>query len=148
MLAKVIRFPVEARIPARIAEEKLGAITIYGRSHPEWDRVGGKKLGFVGAWLEKKSVLFGWETVREGLVHSFKGGRVRHILSAVDVDGYKDGRRPRVELCCGYGFVPVWNWNCESVSDLVVDEPPAVLLSIDQEKYFRLCKNCEKILGR
>jgi hypothetical protein len=134
--AKVYHFPVDKRMPTRVAEEKLGSVTGY--KYPGIERPAIDSWEWLESWLSKKYVLLGWDAVKEGLVHSFKGGRVKHIVKRVvpvDVDA---GERPRVETACSMHDYPIFNWKNEEPLDKV----PAVLLSGEQQKYFRLCKRC------
>lgn len=133
MCDNVVFFPVSKRMSSRVAEEKIGKIVIFRYlSMLE----GTERLDWLENWIVKKSVLLGWESVKEGIVKSFKSGKVRHIVNdVVDVDG-----RPEVELKCGVELHQVFNWTC----DKKVTRTPVVLLTIGQESYFRVCKNCLK----
>lgn len=127
----VIHFPVAKRMPTRVAEEKIGKIVVF-RDPGLWDENGSESQ--FEDWLKKRTVLFGWESVKEGIVKSFKGGRVRHLI--VDVENRKSG--PRVELACGFDFHPVFNWTPVETPKNV----PVILLTVEQESYFRVCKKC------
>jgi len=120
----------------RVAEEKIGAMRGY--RYPLSDKVANPEA-WLERWMVRKQVLLGWQPIREGLVKTFKAGRVRHIVSGVrhtlsDGDG-----RPVVEVLCLLENFPVFNWK----SDQRVSRTPAVLLGPDQVDYFKLCKNCE-----
>ena len=133
----VIFFPVSKRMPSRIAEEKIGNIVIF-KYMPTLE--GSEKFEWLEKWITKKFVLLGWESVKEGLVKSFKSGKVKHLVSdVVDVNG-----RPEVELECGMEMHPVFNWSSEAK----VKKTPVVLLTIDQQSYFRVCKNCLSATNR
>ena len=89
---------------------------------------------WISGWMENKFVLWGWEAIREGIVKSFKDGRVRHMVARVEI---RRGR-PCVEMGCGIELLPVYNWVC----DKPVSRLPVVILSLDQAQYFRTCQKC------
>jgi len=128
----VIHFPVSKRMPLRVAEEKLGPMTMF--KSPDEARLGCNVEEWVENWISTKSVLLGWEAVKEGLAKSFKGGRVRHLVSKVEFYG----GRPVVETACGVELHPVFNWE----SDEPVKDVPVIILGMDQTSYFRVCKHC------
>jgi hypothetical protein len=138
MLAQnVLHFPVDRVMSQRIAEEKLGSIVMYryppgkGDAAQEW----------LNGWMRKKTVLVGWECMREGIARSFKNGRVRHIVSAVNQVDTGRGRRPSIGVLCSNQSHHVFNWCCEEGTFGI----PVVVLSLDQQDYFRPCKRCEAI---
>lgn len=136
-MGEVERFPIERVMSSRVAEEKIGSMKNY--KYPA-----GKGDEWVQRWLLRRNVLLGWEPVKKGIVSNFKGGRVRHIISATRNVSSKKKGRPVIEVFCKVDMYPIFNWNASSK----VSSVPAVLLSAEQFKYFRLCKNCEAQLKR
>ena len=134
--AKIYHFPVDKQMPTRIAEEKLGAVVGY--TYPAESKITIDLWSWTQKWLSKKTVLIGWDAVKEGLVHSFKAGRVKHLVKHVIPVDTESGERPRVETVCSLHDYPVFNWQ----TDEPLSKVPVVLLSSEQEKYFRLCKRC------
>jgi hypothetical protein len=133
--AKIIHFPIDKRMPTRIAEEKVGPVVMY--KYPSLESE--DPFEWLTRWLEKKSVLLGWESVKEGLVASFKSARVRHLISRVQYVDPDFDERPKVEICCGFDSYPIFNW----VSEDKVASIPVIVLGERQTSYFRLCKRCE-----
>jgi len=133
MTAQILYFPVHERMASRDAEERLGGIVRFRYPLTEVSQMD-RELWFSG-WALKKRILIGWSVVNDGLVKAFKGGRVAHLLNNVSVKG--DGR-PRLEVCCSMQLYPVFNW--ESFDG--IEGIPAVILSANQEKYFRVCQKC------
>lgn len=136
-MGDVLHFPVQQAMPSRVAEEKLGQFVIF--SYPvvrdcsieEWAR----------DWLMGKPVLLGWEATRNGIAHGFRNDKVRHIISDVYISKGKNGlRRPVVKIGCSRSRYPIFNWQ----SDDSIKRVPVILLSVDQEKYFRMCQRCRK----
>jgi len=134
--AQIIHFPLDKRMPTRIAEERLGSVMMY--RYPDPMRINVDPQEWLRKWLAKKYVLLGWEAVKEGIVKSFKDGRVRHIVSRVSRVNTDADERPKVELACSLDLYPVFNWECEDP----VKSVPVVVLSIDQTSYFRVCQRC------
>lgn len=132
--AKIIHFPVDKRMPTRVAEEKLGNVVIY--RYPPVEKMNLTRQEWLQKWMLKRSVLYGWQSVKEGLVRSFKTGRVRHLVERVVANA--DDARPRLELCCGMDTYPVFNWQ----SNEAVSVTPVIILSIEQTSYFRICERC------
>ena len=137
--AKIFHFPVDKRMPTRVAEEKLGHMLMYRCPDSVDD-----KVKWARQWIMKATVLYGWSAVKEGIVKSFKDGRVKHYVADVHLVEGDEGARPLVELFCGLHGVPVFNW----VSKGAARDVPAVILSIDQSSYFRPCKTCEKLMTK
>jgi len=133
---KVIHFPVADRMPTRVAEQRLGSIVAY--KYPDFLKLGVNPMDWLDKWMKGKSVLFGWEPVNEGIVKSFKDGRVRHLVSRVSPVDPSKNQRPKIEICCSLNSYPVFNW----VSQVGVSSVPVVLLGLDQTSYFRVCKRC------
>jgi len=123
-------------MPKRVAEQRLGNVIVY--KYPDFSKIDGEPMDWLDTWLSKKSVLLGWEPVKEGIVKSFKSGRVRHLVSRVALVNPDNNQRPRVEVCCSLNLYPVFNWQ----SDVTISSVPVVLLGMDQTSYFRVCKRC------
>lgn len=120
----------------RVAEERIGVVRPY--RYPLSSKIADPEM-WLEKWMLRKNVLIGWEPVREGLVRTFKNGRVRHIVSGVRHVMSEGEGRPIVEVLCHLDNFPVFNWK----SDNRVSRTPAILLAPDQSEYFKLCKNCE-----
>lgn len=142
MSATIIHFPVADRMPTHIAESRIGGVISYGYPPPE--KVGGDLWGWLERWLGRRSVLLGWEPVKEGLIKVFKSGRVRHLVSEVVLVDVDRQVRPMVEIACGIETYPVVNWS----SLEPVKTTPVVILGADQVDYFRVCKKCEAAMRR
>ncbi len=131
----VVRFPVEQAMSTRVAEEKMGGIRMYRyperepRDPEEWLKV----------MFSNRSVLLGWESVKEGIVKGFKKGKVMHLVTGIKASDALDERRPIVEVACKLNTYPVWNWRAEDS----VTRVPVILLSPEQAPYFKLCQRCE-----
>lgn len=123
-------------MPKRIAEEKIGNIVMY--KYPDFDLIDCTPREWISKWLSRKFVLLGWDSVKEGIVNSFKLGRVKHSISNVSLSHSGTIDRPSVEISCGLDMHPVFNWACS----MSVKRLPVVVLGIDQESYFRVCKKC------
>jgi hypothetical protein len=134
-VAEIIHFPVQKRMPVRVAEERLGRIVVY--RYPSIFDTDIERQRYLDGWLGKKAVLLGWGAVKEGIVRSFKSGRVCHLVSRVAMVDNEEVR-PRVEISCGLDSFPVWNW----FSGEEVKTTPVVVLSLDQIPYFRVCDRC------
>lgn len=137
----VTRFPVESVMPSEVAEQKLGGIVLYQfRSELLCD----DPQGWLEKWMEGRSVLAGWESVKSGIVKSFRAGRVRHIVSRTRRTSRDKGERPKVELCCSLDVHSVFNWKSEQR----VAKNPVIVLSYEQAPYFRPCQKCQAVLMR
>lgn len=134
MIGTVSRFPVEDRMPTRVAEEKLGGIVTF--QYPSIRAVILNEEVWLEEFLLQRSVLMGWDAVKRGIVKSFKGGRVRHLISRVRPT--KKGRHPSVDLFCSLDVRMIFNWKAGSETI----KAPVVLLSSDQTQYFKLCERC------
>ena len=135
-MGDVLHFPVQQAMPNRVAEEKLGKPVIFGYpvlndcSVEEWAR----------DWLVGKFVLLGWEATRNGIIHGFRNDRAKHVISDVRITIVKDAiKRPFVKLNCSRSMYPIFNWRSPDIAK----RTPVVLLSIEQEQYFRLCQKCD-----
>lgn len=139
----VSRFPVEKRMPRHVAQRRIGRAKRF--KYPDVSVIEGKS---VFEWTENfllgKSVVCGWTAVNVGLIEAFKGNRVRHIVSRVEIPSTLS--RPLVEICCmGHELYQVYNWIINSTLRMMI---PVTLLSVDQSHLFRKCKRCEEYLKR
>ena len=144
----VLKFPVDKVMPTRVAEEKLKHLRMfsYPMGQGEFVRTKQQSEQWLKNWMLDKFVLLGWECVRQGIVKSFKNGRVKHIVADVsNVNGEK-GTRPRVTLLCSDSSHPIFNW--QSKSKLATGVSPVSILSLDQSDYFRTCERCEGVLKK
>lgn len=130
MGCRVIRFPVQERMPTRIAEEKVGSIVLF-RFPPEVASIN----EWAKTWFVDKFVLIGWSSLNQGLLSGFRDGRAKHKVESVRI---RRGR-PFVEVACLLQEFPVWNWEAKKREIF----PPAILLSESQQRYFRVCQRCE-----
>jgi len=121
-------FPSHQVMDRRMAEEKIGEMSLYGSDDKER----------VLKRLQGASVLIGWRVAEDGVTKSFLAGRARHIIMEV---GSLTGR-PVVTVFCSGDRLELFNWNTEEC----IAKPPAVLLSIKQAPYFRPCKKCMRAL--
>ena len=141
MSAMVARFPVEQVMSNDVAQQKIGAMRSY--RYPRPDEISRGLDEWALRWFAERFVLLGWEPVKNGLIKSFKGGRVRHMISMVKPYSIGEGKRPVIEPLCSMETYPVWNW----AADGTARKKPAVVLHPSQAYYFRFCKKCEARLG-
>lgn len=132
-------------MPSRVAEEKFGNIRVYG--YPDLSKLSVDQFDWLKGFLKGdggRYVLYGWQSVKEGLVKSFKAGRVKHSISRVPLVDIDASDRPRVEILCSLNQYFVFNWNCEEK----IKQNPVVLLTTEQSQYFRLCERCSLVLEK
>jgi len=123
-------------MPPEVAEQKLGGMVLYQfRSELLCDN----PQEWLEKWIQGRSVLVGWEAVKNGVVKSFRGGRVRHIVARARRTSRSKGERPKVELCCSVDVHSVFNWKAKQKSV----KNPVIVLSNEQARYFRPCKKCQ-----
>jgi hypothetical protein len=125
----------------RIAEEKIGGMATY--KYPERLRSPIDPDEWMQKWMTSKFVLLGWEVVKRGVVAAFKNGRSRHLVRRVYSD-HEGMKRPQIQVACGIGRYPLWNWQSPDPAKKV----PAVLLSEEQSLYFPICKRCEALIKK
>ena len=142
MSAVIARFPVEQVMSNDVAQVKIGAMRSY--RYPMPDEIARSLDDWALRWFAERFVLIGWEPVKEGLIKSFKNGRVRHMVSSVKPHTIENGKRPIVEPLCSIETYPVWNWKADGTAR----KTPAVVLHPSQASYFRFCKKCEARLGK
>ena len=138
--AKIIRFPIEKRLNRESARKKLGRLMDF--RYPDTKKIPHEDIvEWLDAFLIGKKVLLCWSPINRGLVDAFKQGNVCHIISHASVTDMS--RKPLIEVCCkSHEMLHVHNWQpCRQEMSA-----PAVLLSLDQSNYFRVCLKCAAYL--
>jgi hypothetical protein len=141
----LIHFPVERVMGTRVAEAKLGNMRQYG--YPDFLKLGVEPFDWLSDFLAGKnprSVLYGFHSIKEGVVKCFRSGHVRHLISRVPLIDIDLGERPKVEILCSLNQYFVFNW----VAEQKLKNNPVVLLTPEQTDYFRLCERCSLMIEK